>query len=162
MREGATARVLVAGLEVCVSAGVRQCEWARSLAGRERPDARAVRWGAQSARRERGKKGREAFYVYISKLAKVRQNNTPSRAHCERCRPLLALPSGDNAPVPPICKGDQGNSVSRDLGLRNNQFLEAGRPKQGGKDRSAMFWVYMTYGDLVMAALSCWRLICDI
>ena len=32
----------------------------------------------------------------------------------------VALPSGDNAPVPPICKGDQGNSVSRDLGLRDS------------------------------------------
>ena len=25
----------------------------------------------------------------------------------------------------------------------------------------SVFWVYMTYRDLVMAALSCWSLICD-
>ena len=38
---------LVDGCATCVSAGACQCEWARSLVGRERPDARAMRWGAQ-------------------------------------------------------------------------------------------------------------------
>ena len=37
------------GLVSSVSAGARQCEWARSLEGRERYDARAIRWGAQGA-----------------------------------------------------------------------------------------------------------------
>ena len=47
--------------KVLVSAGARQCEWARSLAGRERSDARAVRWGAQSA--QRGAKRAERLFT---------------------------------------------------------------------------------------------------
>ena len=42
-------QLAVHGLFDHVSAGACQCEWARSLVGRERPDARAIRWGAQGA-----------------------------------------------------------------------------------------------------------------
>ena len=37
--------------------------------------------------------------------------------------------------------------------------LDAVLKRRGRRTRS-VFWVYMTYRDLVMAALSCWWLIC--
>ena len=47
-------------------------------------------------------------------------------------------------------------------GLRGKtRVWKSGRSVAETRTRS-VFWVYMTYGDLVMAALSCWRLICDI
>ena len=46
-------------------------------------------------------------------------------------------------------------------GLREKtRVWKSGRSVAETRTRSA-FWVYMTYRDLVMAALSCWWLICD-
>ena len=46
-------------------------------------------------------------------------------------------------------------------GLREKtRVWKPGRSVAETRTRSA-FWVYMTYRDLVMAALSCWWLICD-
>ena len=46
-------------------------------------------------------------------------------------------------------------------GLRGKtRVWKSGRGVAETRTRWA-FWVYMTYRDLVMAALSCWWLICD-
>ena len=46
-------------------------------------------------------------------------------------------------------------------GLREKtRVWKSGRSVAKTRARS-VFWVYMTYRDLVMAALSCWWLICD-
>ena len=46
-------------------------------------------------------------------------------------------------------------------GLRDKtRVWKSGRGGAETRTRWA-FWVYMTYRDLVMAALSCWWLICD-
>ena len=46
-------------------------------------------------------------------------------------------------------------------GLRGKtRVWKSGRSVAETRTRSA-FWVYMTYRDLVMAALSCWSLVCD-
>ena len=46
-------------------------------------------------------------------------------------------------------------------GLRGKtRVWKSGRSVAETRTRS-VFWVYMTYRDLVMAALSCWWLICD-
>ena len=46
-------------------------------------------------------------------------------------------------------------------GLRGKtRVWKSGRSVAETRTRS-VFWVYMTYRGLVMAALSCWSLICD-
>ena len=46
------------------------------------------------------------------------------------------------------------------LHQRSSQHEESGRGVAETRTR-LVCWVYMTYRDLVMAALSCWWLICD-
>ena len=44
---------------------------------------------------------------------------------------------------------------------RENTRLETGSQRGRNSHQLSIFWVYMTYMDLVMAALSWWWLICD-
>ena len=60
-----------------------------------------------------------------------------------------------------VALGDRSD-ISPDQHLNyasNTRVWKSGRSVAETRTRSA-FWVYMTYRDLVMAALSCWWLVC--
>ena len=62
-----------------------------------------------------------------------------------------------------ICPRARRSTSARAMayGLREKtRVWKSGRSVAETRSRS-FFWVYMTYRDLVMAALSCWWLICD-
>ena len=81
-------------------------------------------------------------------------------------RPPLDLPFGVVArflfPLPLHLSPYAQEHQCPSYGLREKtRVWKSGRSVAETRTRSA-FWVYITYRDLVMAALSCWWLICDI
>ena len=91
------------------------------------------------------------------------------RAHDLRVAGLLAYASQPMAAPPPLIPvyPYAGQPALRQRALRwplaaifDTRVWKPGRSVAETRTIS-MFWVYMTYRDLVMAALSCWWLICD-